>query len=111
MSPDALMSKAFRIRRFGRAELHKSYIRTQVQMKTDGRLNAFNRNGGRSLSQDNLPSPQAVGNITAASTTLTYKAVSCFDDFFFIHFLTTRWRATFIFLKDVHLTLDHGPNF
>ena len=76
VSPDALMAKAFRIRRFGRAELHKTYIQTQVQMKTDGRLNAFNRNGGRSLSNDNLPSPQVVDNITATSTTLTYKAVS-----------------------------------
>jgi len=74
VSPDALMAKAFRIRRFGRAELHKTYIQTQVQMKTDGRLNAFNRNGGRSLSNDNLPSPQVVDNITATSTTLTYKA-------------------------------------
>ena len=77
------MAKAFRIRRFGRAELHKTYIQTQVQMKTDGRLNAFNRNGGRSLSNDNLPSPQVVDNITATSTTLTYKAVSQFDEFFF----------------------------
>ena len=78
MSPDALLNKAFRIRRFGRAELHKCYIRTQVQMKTDGLLNAFNKNGGRSLSQDNLPTPQVVDNITANSATLTYKAVSYF---------------------------------
>ena len=73
------MNKAFRIRRFGRAELHKSYIQTQVQMKLDGRLNgAFNKNGGRSMSQDNLPTPQVVDNITATSSTLTYKAVSHF---------------------------------
>ena len=97
MSPDALMSKAFRIRRFGRAELHKSYIRTQVQMKTDGLLNAFNKNGGRSLSQDNLPSPQAVGNITAASTTLTYKAVSCFDEFFFFSFFLQQGGGLLLF--------------
>ena len=82
MSPDALLNKAFRIRRFGRAELHKCYIRTQVQMKTDGLLNAFNKNGGRSLSQDNLPTPQVVDNITANSATLTYKAVSYFSHIF-----------------------------
>ena len=106
------MAKAFRIRRFGRAELHKTYIQTQVQMKTDGRLNAFNRNGGRSLSNDNLPSPQVVDNITATSTTLTYKAVSQFNEFFFFHivngFFFERWRLNFLFLKDMFLTLDHG---
>ena len=80
------MAKAFRIRRFGRAELHKTYIQTQVQMKTDGRLNAFNRNEGRSLSNDNLPSPQIVDNITATSTTLTYKAVSQFNKVIFLYF-------------------------
>ena len=105
------MTKAFRIRRFGRAELHKTYIQTQVQMKTDGRLNAFNRNGGRSLSNDNLPSPQVVDNITATSTTLTYKAVSQFNEFFF-HIVNRvffeRWRLNFLFLKDMFLTLDHG---
>ena len=105
------MAKAFRIRRFGRAELHKTYIQTQVQMKTDGRLNAFNRNGGRSLSNDNLPSPQVVDNITATSTTLTYKTVSQVNKFFFhifIGFLFERWRLFFLFLKDMFLTLDHG---
>ena len=105
------MAKAFRIRRFGRAELHKTYIQTQVQMKTDGRLNAFNRNGGRSLSNDNLPSPQVVDNITATSTTLTYKTVSQFNKFFFSIFsmgFFERWRLNFLFLKDMFLTLDHG---
>ena len=104
------MAKAFRIRRFGRAELHKTYIQTQVQMKTDGRLNAFNRNGGRSLSNDNLPSPQVVDNITATSTTLTYKTVSQFNIFFFSYFqfIFERWRLNFLFLKDMFLTLDHG---
>ena len=105
------MAKAFRIRRFGRAELHKTYIQTQVQMKTDGRLNAFNRNGGRSMSNDNLPSPQVVDNITATSTTLTYKTVSQFNKFFFSIFsmgFFERWRLNFLFLKDMFLTLDHG---
>ena len=87
------MAKAFRIRRFGRAELHKTYIQTQVQMKTDGRLNAFNRNGGRSMSNDNLPSPQVVDNITATSTTLTYKTVSQFNEYSFFSYF--HW----VFLK------------
>ena len=110
VSPDALMAKAFRIRRFGRAELHKTYIQTQVQMKTDGRLNAFNRNGGRSLSNDNLPSPQVVDNITANSTTLTYKAVSQFNDSFKFHiFYGFIWKVEVKFLILKRCVSHFGP--
>ena len=76
VSPDALLNKCFRIRRFSRAELHKAYIRTQVQMKADGLLNKASRPVGRTKSHDNLPNPNTVNQITASSTNLTYKSVS-----------------------------------
>ena len=75
VSPDALMKKAFNIRRFSRAQLEKTFLRTEVEMKANGLLNTNRTAPGRSQSQDNLPTPDAVNRITAQSTNLTYKEV------------------------------------
>ena len=74
VSPDALMSKAFGIRRFSRATLQKTFLRTEVQLKATGHLNT-NRVIGRTMSHDNLPTPEAMDGITAKSSNLTYKTV------------------------------------
>ena len=75
------MAKAFRIRRFSRAQLQKTFLRTEVQLKANGHLNT-SRFPGRTTSSDNLPNPNSVDQITATSTTLTYKTVSGFSSIF-----------------------------
>ena len=71
------MKKAFNIRRFSRAQLEKTFLRTEVEMKANGLLNTTRTAPGRSQSSDNLPTPDAVNRITAQSTNLTYKEVKC----------------------------------
>ena len=75
------MSKAFKIRRFSRAELHKTFIRTQIQMKADGHLSSNRMPFDKSRSNDNLPDSDNVNKITATSTTLTYKTVRNYQSF------------------------------
>ena len=69
------MKKAFNIRRFSRAQLEKTFLRTEVEMKANGLLNSTRAAPGRRHSSDNLPTPDAVNRITAQSTNLTYKEV------------------------------------
>ena len=75
MTPDDLLSKALRIRGFSRSQIQKIMLRTEVEMKAAGHLNTT-KNWGRTVSQDNLPSSDAMNKITATSETLTAKEVS-----------------------------------
>lgn len=77
VNPDALLRKSFRIRRFSRAHLQKTFLRTEVQLKANGHLNT-SRIPGRTKSNDNLPTSQSVDQIQATSTTMTYKTVKRF---------------------------------
>ena len=74
VSPEKLLKKAFDIKRFSRAQLEKTFLRAEVNMKANGLLSTNSR-PGRTQSQDNLPTPDAVNRITAQSTNLTYKEV------------------------------------
>ena len=54
--------------------LKKTYLRTEVDLKSRGLLNNSGRLG-RTQSHDNLPTPEAVAKINAVSTSMTYKEV------------------------------------
>jgi hypothetical protein len=81
-----LLNKGFKIRGFGRANIEKTYLRTEVDLKSRGLLG--NSHGpGRTQSHDNLPTPDAVARINATSSTLAYKEVKNI-----LHFLSHFWE-------------------
>ena len=92
VSPEKLLKKAFGIKRFSRAQLEKTFLRAEVNMKADGLLSTNRPTPGRSQSQDNLPTPDAVNRITAQSTNLTYKEVRNDD---FVNLLTFTNRVIY----------------
>ena len=83
VAPDNLVRKGFKIRGFSKANIEKTYLRTEVDLKSRGLLNQGPepRASGRPLrsnSHNNLPSPESIAKINAASASLTYKEVSEF---------------------------------
>ena len=90
MSPESLVQKGFKIRGFSKANIEKTYLRTEIDLKSRGLLNNSSgpepRAAGRpmrTLSNDNLPSPESVGKINAISTSLTYKEVRLVKQLYF----------------------------